>query len=93
MPIYERPDKPQFTVDQFDAVVPVVPSDTEDLEEGKTSALWVGTGGNVKVDCLRPDGARTTATLPNVRDGSCLPGRIIRVWLTGTTASNMVALY
>lgn len=52
-------------------------------------ALWVGTAGNVKVDML--DG--TALTINNVQDGTLLPIRVSKVYMTGTTASNMVALW
>jgi hypothetical protein len=52
-----------------------------------TRALWVGTGGTVKLTLL--DGS--VVSFPNVSDGTLLPVRCILIWKTGTDASDMVA--
>jgi hypothetical protein len=52
-------------------------------------ALWVGSGGDVKVDML--DG--TALTFLGVSEGTLLPIRISKVYSSGTTASNMVAVW
>lgn len=52
-------------------------------------ALWVGTAGNVKCDVA----GTTGITFNNVQDGTLLPFRITVVVKTGTTASNMVAVW
>jgi hypothetical protein len=49
----------------------------------------VGGAGNVA--CRFIDG--TTATLVGVADGTLLPVRVLGVSATGTTATNIVALY
>lgn len=54
-----------------------------------TRALWVGTGGNVKVRML----SGTALTFTNVQDGTLLPIRIDTVYQTDTTASNMTAVW
>jgi hypothetical protein len=51
-------------------------------------ALYVGTGGTVKVKDL--DG--TDGTYVNVSNGQILPVSVSRVYSTGTTASNIVGL-
>lgn len=66
----------------------IAPDDVDDLDD-VTRAIWVGTGGNVKVD-LKGSG---TVTLNNVADGTMLPLRVTKVHATDTTASNMVALW
>ena len=53
------------------------------------SNLYVGTGGDVKVDMLK----KGTVTFTNVQDGSYLPIKITKVYKTGTTASDMLALW
>ena len=53
------------------------------------NALYVGTGGNVKVN-MGTSG--TGITFSNVASGQILPIQITQVWQSGTTASNMVAL-
>lgn len=52
-------------------------------------ALWIGSGGDVVV--VMQDGS--AITFKNCADGSMLPVRGIRVNSTGTTASDIVALY
>ncbi len=80
----------------FRSVLTVVTSDSQNFQQvvGGVSqavtarALWVGTGGDVEIVC--PDG--TVAILKNVPDGSVIPGFCIRVNVTGTSASDIVAL-
>lgn len=64
----------------------VSPSDTVDLT--KVSSLFVGTGGNIKVDMV----SGATLTFYNIPDGCFLPIKVKRVYLTGTTASNILRL-
>lgn len=64
----------------------VTPSDSNTLG---SRGLWVGTGGNVTVDFL--DGG-TNIALNNVPSGTLLPIAVTKVYSTGTTASNIVAL-
>lgn len=54
-----------------------------------TSALYVGTGGNLKVTMSGGD----DVTFVNIADGSFLPILVDKVFATGTTASNILALY
>lgn len=53
------------------------------------ATLFIGTGGNVKVDMS----GTGTVTFNNVADGTFLPILVDRVYDTGTTASNILALY
>ena len=53
------------------------------------NALYVGTGGNVKVN-MGTSG--TGITFSNVASGQILPIQITQVWQSGTTAEDMVAL-
>lgn len=66
----------------------VTPSDSVDLQEG-CQALYVGTGGTVTVT---PAVGAGQVVFTNVVGGSILPVRVRRVWSTGTTASDIVAL-
>jgi hypothetical protein len=54
-----------------------------------TRALWVGTGGDVKVTLL----SGSVVTLANVPDGTLLPVRALLVWNVGSTATDIVALW
>jgi hypothetical protein len=62
------------------------PSDTADLDE-VSRALNVGTSGTVRLTTVQG----TTATI-QVAAGIAFPIRATRIWSTGTTATNIVAL-
>lgn len=66
----------------------VTKSDTTVLP-GVTQGLYVGTTGNVAVTMISGD----NVTFPNVPAGAILPVRVSKVLSTGTTASDIVALY
>jgi hypothetical protein len=68
--------------------VAVTKHDTTEISV--TRGLYVGTGGDVAVK-MRNDS--TAVTFKNVADGSLLPLRVKLVLSTGTTASDIVALY
>ena len=53
------------------------------------NALYVGTGGNVKVNMATGGNG---ITFSNVASGQILPIQITQVYQSGTTADNMVAL-
>jgi len=72
-----------------DNAAAVTPSDGSDLANA-ARALFVGGAGAVKVDMV---GGTTAVTLTGVVAGSVLPIRVSRVYSTGTTATNIVALY
>lgn len=54
-----------------------------------TRALWVGTGGDVKVDMVGGE----TITFGSVPSGSHLLIAVTKVYATGTSASGIVGLY
>lgn len=66
----------------------VTPNNTTDLPFA-TRAFYVGGAGDVKIDTVGGD----TVTLVGCLAGSYHPIRIKRVYLTGTTATNIIALY
>lgn len=66
----------------------VTPHDTNDLSQ-RCDSLWVGVGGDVKVDTSLGD----TVTFVGVTSGSILPIRCTRVYSTGTTATDIHGLY
>ena len=51
--------------------------------------LYIGTGGDLKVLTVGGD----EVTFTNFQDGSFLPVQVVRVFETGTTASNIIALW
>jgi hypothetical protein len=67
--------------------VPVVPHDVTLLDRN-TKALYVGTAGDVKAT-MRGGGDVTFKAVPA---GTVLPIRVVRVFATGTTAADIVAL-
>ncbi|MEA3037729.1 MAG: hypothetical protein QOE79_242 [Sphingomonadales bacterium] len=69
--------------------VPVIPSDTNALPD-IPKALFVGTGGAI---AMRGVGGSADQVWKNVQDGSILPFRAQYVRATGTTASDILALY
>jgi hypothetical protein len=68
--------------------VPATPSDTVDESNAFTGFIVMGSAGAVKVGFS--DG--TTRTYPAVLAGTLLPitGSAVRIYVTGTTATNIV---
>lgn len=76
------------------AAFAVTPSDSADLPS-VAYGLIVGGAGNLKVDCGNDVGTqseRVTLTFTGVVAGQLIPLRVIRVYATGTTATNIAAL-
>jgi len=71
----------------YDTAQDVTPHDTNDLANEPFYAVWVGTGGNLKVDMCSGTG---TVILNNVASGQLLPIMVERIYATGTTASNII---
>ena len=72
----------------------VTPSNTTDIPAitGGTNngcVLYVGGYGDVKVDTVGGD----TVTFVGVLGGTFFPVQVMRVYATGTTATNIVALW
>lgn len=65
----------------------VTPHDTNAI--ATTAALYVGGAGAVKVDMA----SGATVTFSAVPAGAILPIQVIRVYATGTAATNILALY
>ena len=79
---------------QANRAVTVTPSNTANISESTEAAksgvvLYIGTGGDLKV--LTSGGDEVTFT--NIQDGSFLPVQVVRVFSTGTTASDIIALW
>jgi|TARA_R100001163_G_C5058306_1_gene194903 hypothetical protein len=68
--------------------VDVVPATLETLVI-PGAVLYIGTGGNIKVDTVSGD----TVTFKNVADGSVLAVQVKKVYNTGTSANDIIALY
>jgi hypothetical protein len=71
----------------YTKAVAVTPNDSTDLAD-VASALYIGGAGAVKVTTA----GGTDVTLSGALVGTILPVRVTRVWSTGTTATNIVAL-
>jgi hypothetical protein len=67
----------------------VTPSDSTDLARYSTTGLYVGVTGDVKVTLN--DGS--TVTFTSLASGIIHPIAVKRVWATGTTATNIMAVY
>lgn len=66
----------------------VTPNDSADLAT-RSRAIYVGTGGDVAVVMAGGE----AVTFAGILGGSLLPVRVDRVKATGTTASNIVAVW
>ena len=77
---------PTFPMYPGDAAV-VTPSDTNNFPAA--SVIWVGTAGNVKVTTAQGSDVVFTA----VAGSTVLPVQVIRVWATGTAATNIIRIF
>ena len=71
----------------YDTALAVTPDDSSDLSGEPYFAVWVGTGGDLKVDMASGTG---TVTLSNCASGQLIPIMVERIYATGTTASNII---
>lgn len=69
-----------------DAAV-IVPNDSNEFDP--TSAFYVGADGNVTVQTA----SGSVVTFVGVLGGSIIPLRIVKVFATNTTATDIIALY
>ena len=72
----------------------VTPSDTASIPSvsGGTNngcVLYVGSAGNLRVQTVGGD----DVTFNNINTGAFIPVQIVKVYATGTTASNILALW
>ena len=69
----------------------ISPSDSTAIQ---ACFVYVGTGGDVAVLGVQEGlgGGDTSVTLKNVPSGSLLPVKVVKVYQTGTTASDLVAV-
>ena len=72
----------------------VTPSDTANVTSvsGGTNngcVLYVGSAGNLRVQTVGGD----DVTFNNINTGAFIPVQIVKVYATGTTASNILALW
>jgi hypothetical protein len=64
----------------------VTPNDSTDLDF--SSIVYIGGDGNCKVTTVRGD----TVTFNGLSQGDFIPVKVKRIWSTGTTTTNMIAL-
>lgn len=67
----------------------VTPNDGAALPDGSATALYFGGAGNVKIKTAMD----TDITFIGLTAGAILPVRVKQVFSTGTTATNIIALY
>lgn len=65
----------------------VTTSDTVNLTT--PSVIYVGVAGNVKVTTAQGD----AVTFVGLLAGTVIPVQVLRVWTTGTTATNLIGIY
>ena len=65
----------------------VTASDTINLPY--VSVIYIGGAGSVKVTTAQGD----EVTFVGLQTGSVLPVQALRVWSTGTTATNLIGIY
>jgi hypothetical protein len=65
----------------------VTPSDTVNFTE--PSVVWIGVAGNVKVTTAQG----SDVVFTSVPGGTVLPVQVLRVWATGTVATNIVRIF
>lgn len=70
--------------------VAVTPNNSTDLPNGKATALYIGVGGDVAI--YSPN-TTTSVVHKNVPTGGILNVEAVRVLVTGTTATDIVAWY
>jgi len=74
-----------MAVTTFNNHAAVTKSDSTNFSQ--ESAIYVGTGGNIAIECW---GSSTSVTYTNVPNGTWLPVSARKVLSTGTTASDIV---
>jgi hypothetical protein len=57
--------------------------------EQEGAVLYIGTAGNLKVTTIAGD----AVTFIGINTGAFFPVQVAKVWATGTTASNIIALW
>jgi len=67
----------------------ITPNDSTDLPLGICRAIYVGVGGDISIDDLSGE----TVVFKNAISGSVIPVQTARVNATGTTATDLIALY
>ena len=70
-----------------DSATEITPSDSVDLTSA-SRAVYIGGVGDLKVTTVQGD----TVTFKSLIPGSVLPVRVVRIFATGTTATNIVAI-
>lgn len=65
----------------------VVKSDSANMVT--PAVIYVGGGGNVRVTTFSGD----NVTFVGLGGGTILPVQVVRVWTTGTTATDLIAIY
>ena len=74
---------------QATEAVGVTPDDSADLTTTQ-ALIFIGVGGDVKVDL---SGSGSAIVFKNCIAGTVLPVKVDRVYSTGTTATDLIALY
>ncbi len=69
-------------------VADITPNNTRNLAR-EARAIYVGTGGHLRITTQYGN----TVTFKNLVRGQILPVQVMKVWATGTTATDLIALF
>lgn len=68
--------------------LPITPSNDTDFKV-EARAIFIGVGGDIRIRTQ----SGNTVTFKNLVSGYILPVQVVRVYQTGTTASELIALF
>jgi hypothetical protein len=77
------PTFPQYPAGAFS----ITASDTTNLQN--VAIVFIGGAGNVKVTTANGD----VVTFNGLLGGAIIPVQVLRVWSTGTSATNLIGIY
>ena len=75
---------------EIDGCVSVDVSAVDYVPTKKINGVFIGTGGNIKIDLAE---SGTSVIYKNLADGSFLPAHITKIYTADTTASDIVAYW
>lgn len=78
-----------YSLRRADYATAVTTSDSANIANPATKGLYIGGAGDVKVDTAHA----SAVVFKAVPVGTILPVLVLKVYATGTTATNIVALY
>jgi hypothetical protein len=83
---------PSEVINQATRAIAVTPSDTVDFAFGPTRGVYIGAAAACNMQVLM-SADTVPVTFNNLQVGQFLPLRVKRIFVTGTTCTNILALY